>query len=81
MLIRPIFRGGRTTGIGLFGIPVSTGVVKASAPRPGSLPDTVPGPPAGGDVASQLSRLAELRSQGHLTDAEFAAAKAKTLSS
>jgi hypothetical protein len=77
MLIRPIFKGGRTTGIGLFGIPVSTGVVKTSAPRPVPGP---PVPPAGNDVASQLSRLADLRARGQLTDAEFAAAKAKVLS-
>ena len=74
MLIRPMFRGGRTTGIGLFGIPVSTGVVRTAPPPP-----VAPGPPTGGDVASQLSRLADLRAQGQLTDAEFAAAKAKVL--
>jgi Short C-terminal domain len=76
MLIRPMFRGGRTTGLGLFGIPVSTGVVRAPAPPP----PVAPGPPAGADVASQLSRLADLKAQGHLTEAEFAAAKAKVLS-
>ena len=75
MLIRPMFRGGRTTGLGLFGIPVSTGVVRAAPPPPVA----APGPPAGADVASQLSRLADLKAQGHLTDAEFAAAKAKVL--
>jgi len=36
---------------------------------------------SGGDVASQLSRLADLKSQGVLTDAEFEAQKAKVLSS
>ena len=34
---------------------------------------------SGGDVASQLSKLAELKSQGVLTDAEFQAQKAKIL--
>jgi Short C-terminal domain len=34
---------------------------------------------SGGDVASQLSKLAELKSQGVLTDAEFNAQKAKIL--
>jgi putative oligomerization/nucleic acid binding protein len=74
VLIRPMFRNGRTTGLGLFGIPVSTGVVRAAPPPP-----VAPGPPAGADVASQLSTLADLKAQGHLTDAEFAAAKAKVL--
>ena len=36
---------------------------------------------AGGDVASQLSQLAELKSSGVLTDAEFEAQKAKVLAS
>jgi len=36
---------------------------------------------SGGDVASQLSQLADLKSQGVLTDAEFEAQKAKVLSS
>jgi ABC-type multidrug transport system fused ATPase/permease subunit len=34
---------------------------------------------SGGDVASQLSRLADLKSQGVLTDAEFETQKAKVL--
>jgi ABC-type multidrug transport system fused ATPase/permease subunit len=34
---------------------------------------------SGGDVASQLSTLANLKSQGVLTDAEFEAQKAKVL--
>jgi len=36
---------------------------------------------SGGDVASQLSQLADLKSQGVLTDAEFEAQKAKILAS
>jgi hypothetical protein len=36
---------------------------------------------AGSDVASQLSELANLKSQGVLTDAEFEAQKAKVLAS
>jgi ABC-type multidrug transport system fused ATPase/permease subunit len=36
---------------------------------------------SGGDAASQLSHLADLKSQGVLTDAEFEAQKAKILAS
>ena len=36
---------------------------------------------SGGDVASQLTQLADLKSQGVLTDAEFEAQKAKILTS
>ncbi len=36
---------------------------------------------SGADTASQLSKLADLKSQGVLTDAEFEAQKAKILSS
>jgi hypothetical protein len=39
-----------------------------------------PGAPAGGDdTITQLERLAQLKQQGLLSDAEFAAAKAKLL--
>ena len=34
---------------------------------------------SGGDTATQLSKLADLKSQGVLTDAEFEAQKAKIL--
>jgi hypothetical protein len=36
---------------------------------------------SGGDLASQLSQLADLKSQGVLTDAEFEAQKSKILAS
>jgi Short C-terminal domain/Phospholipase_D-nuclease N-terminal len=36
---------------------------------------------SGGDVATQLSTLANLKNEGHLTDAEFEAQKAKILAS
>jgi hypothetical protein len=36
---------------------------------------------SGGDTATQLSKLADLKSQGVLTDAEFEAQKAKILAS
>ena len=39
------------------------------------------GTAGGGDTASQLSKLADLKTQGVLTDAEFEAQKAKLLSS
>ena len=37
------------------------------------------GPGAGGSVADEIAKLAALRDQGHLTDAEFAAQKAQLL--
>jgi hypothetical protein len=51
------------------------------APAP---PPPAPAPPAAGageqdPLMAQLERLADLRSQGVLTDEEFAAAKAKLL--
>ena len=45
-------------------------------------PTPAPAPPApapGSDTVSQLQKLAEMKSQGVLTDAEFDAAKAKVL--
>ncbi len=38
-----------------------------------------PPPPAANDTVAELERLAALKTQGVLTDAEFAAAKAKLL--
>ena len=53
----------------------------AAAPPPAPAPAPAPPPPpAGGDATTaELERLANLRGQGMLTDAEFAAAKAKLL--
>jgi hypothetical protein len=45
----------------------------APAPAPSAAPQT--------DVVGQLQRLADLKAQGVLTDAEFAAQKAKILGS
>lgn len=42
-------------------------------------PQPAPAAPAGGDVVSQLERLAALQQQGILTPEEFAAEKAKIL--
>lgn len=53
------------------------------APQPAYVAPPPAPPPAaasgGGDVTAELERLAGLRSQGVLTDEEFAAAKAKLL--
>ena len=51
-------------------------------PPPAYAPAPAPAPasaPAGADMTAELERLATLRSQGVLTDEEFAAAKAKLL--
>jgi predicted lipid-binding transport protein (Tim44 family) len=48
----------------------------APAPAPAA---AAPAGGAGGDLAAQLDQLAGLNRQGILTDAEFAAAKAKLL--
>ena len=48
-----------------------------AAPPPQPAP--APAPADGGDMSAELERLATLRSQGVLTDEEFAAAKAKLL--
>jgi hypothetical protein len=52
----------------------------APAPPPPAPAPAAPGPPAR-DAVSQLKDLADLRSQGILTDEEFAAQKAKILAS
>lgn len=44
-------------------------------------PDAPAAPAAGGDTITQLQELAALRDQGVLTDAEFAAQKARVLGS
>jgi hypothetical protein len=48
------------------------------APPP-QAPPSGGGADAGGDLTADLTRLAEMRSQGLLTDEEFAAAKARLL--
>ncbi|MFI1239818.1 SHOCT domain-containing protein [Nocardia salmonicida] len=57
------------------------GYAEQQAPPP---PQQAPPPPAaasaGQDTVAQLGQLAELHSSGALSDAEFAAAKAKLLS-
>ncbi|UGS35670.1 SHOCT domain-containing protein [Capillimicrobium parvum] len=51
-----------------------------AAPAPAPSPQAAPGPPAR-DTVAQLKDLADLKAQGILTDAEFAAEKAKILGS
>jgi Short C-terminal domain len=50
-----------------------------AAPQPYVAPAPAPAPGGGDALTAELERLAALRNQGVLTDAEFAAAKAKLL--
>ncbi|MEA2010878.1 MAG: SHOCT domain-containing protein [Actinomycetota bacterium] len=50
------------------------------APAPQPAVAAAPAAPAADDVMGQLQRLADMKTAGLLTDAEFAAAKAKLLS-
>jgi hypothetical protein len=49
------------------------------APPPAVAPAPAPAAAAAPDLSAQLQQLAQLKAQGILTDAEFAAAKAKLL--
>ena len=51
----------------------------APSARTPPVPLTPPPPAGGAELADQLSRLADLRSAGLLTDEEFAAAKTRLL--
>ncbi len=53
--------------------------VAAPPPAPAPAPPPAPAPAAAPDPIEQLERLAALKAQGILTDAEFAAQKAKIL--
>ena len=55
------------------------GAAQAAAPPPPPAPAAAPA--AGDDAIAQLQQLADLKAQGILTDAEFAAQKAKILGS
>ena len=71
----PFARAGRP---GLLGTVARAVAISGTPPRGGTSPATTP--PAGrNQLADQLTRLAELHSSGLLTDAEFAAAKARLL--
>jgi len=50
-----------------------------AAPAPVAAAPAAPAPTATSDTLTQLERLGELKTQGILTDAEFAAQKAKIL--
>jgi Short C-terminal domain len=50
-----------------------------AAPPPPPAPAPAAAPAAGGDLMAELSKLADLKAAGVLTDDEFAAAKAKLL--
>lgn len=52
---------------------------QAAAAAPPPPPPAPAAAPAGNDLMSELSKLADLKAAGVLTDAEFAAAKAKLL--
>jgi hypothetical protein len=43
-------------------------------------PAAAPAPAGGGDLASEIQRLADLKAQGVLSEEEFQAAKAKLIS-
>jgi hypothetical protein len=76
MLLRPSMRRGRP---GLIGFMAGSAVVVGLSRRqqPGAERAGQPAAPA--DPVAQLKELAALREQGHLTDEEFAAEKARIL--
>ena len=53
--------------------------MQAQQPAPAPAAAPAPAPAAGGDLMAELSKLADLKAAGVLTDDEFAAAKAKLL--
>ena len=78
MLLRPSMRRGRP---GLIGFMAGTAVVVGLSRRQqGSAQPAVAGQPAApADPIAQLKELAALKEQGHLTDEEFTAQKARIL--
>jgi hypothetical protein len=69
----------RATNMDLDGDGKIGGVATPGAQTPFSAAFGSPAPTAPADVVSQLERLAKLRESGALTEAEFAAQKAKLL--
>lgn len=77
MLLRPIMRRGRP---GLIGTMAGTAVVVGLSRRQQPGAEHAAGRPAApADPVAQLKELAVLKEQGHLTDEEFAAQKARIL--
>ena len=78
MLLRPIMRRGRPGLIGtMAGTTVVVGLSRRRQPSSGQAAVGRPAAPA--DPVAQLKELAALKEQGHLTDEEFAAQKARIL--
>lgn len=71
----PFARAGRP---GLLGTVARTAALQGN-PAKDAPPPAAPTPGGGRELADQLSRLAELRSAGMLTEAEFSAAKSRLL--
>jgi Short C-terminal domain len=77
MLLRPIMRRGRPGLIGtMAGATVVVGLSRRQQPSAAQAAGR-PGAPA--DPVAQLKELAALKEQGHLTDEEFTAQKARIL--
>jgi Short C-terminal domain len=78
MLLRPSMRSGRP---GLIGFMAGTQVVVGLSRRKqaSAQPPAAGRPAAPADPVAQLKELAALKEQGHLTDEEFAAQKARIL--
>jgi hypothetical protein len=68
--------------IGAPAVPAAAAAVSAAAPAgPAAAPAGPAAAPAGPSVVDQLTKLADLRDRGALTEAEFEAQKAKLLAS
>jgi hypothetical protein len=78
MLLRPSMRRDRP---GLIGVMAGTAVVVGLSRRQqaGAQPAAAGQPAAPADPIAQLKELAALKEQGHLTDEEFTAQKARIL--
>jgi Short C-terminal domain len=77
MLLRPSMRRGRP---GLIGVMAGRTVVVGLSRRQRPDAEQAAGQPAApADPVAQLKELAALKAQGHLTDEEFAAQKARIL--
>ena len=77
MLLRPSMRRGRP---GLIGVMAGSAVVVGLSRRQRAGAEQAAGQPAApADPVAQLKELAALKEQGHLTDEEFTAQKARIL--